>query len=159
MLGGHQALLNPGAHHEILQTHFILFLPAMCFILLLLTCETQEILAFLQPDSVFKFPNTFEFWEFFTARCRTTFSETVILKQIMKLHYSGAAIVFRFPNQVLFCCFNEPFLSFSFFQLKHFYLDFNLPLISQISVLLEKNCFTLLLYFTFLQFIKSQQEK
>lgn len=40
MLGERQALLNPSAHHEILQTRFILFLPAMCFILLLLTYET-----------------------------------------------------------------------------------------------------------------------
>ena len=33
-----------------------------------------------------------------SLQCMTTVSETVILKQTMKFHYSGTAIVFRVPN-------------------------------------------------------------
>lgn len=59
---------NSTCSSQILHLHLTAFLSPMCFILLLLTQETQDILAFLYLDLGFTFPDTFKFWKFFIAQ-------------------------------------------------------------------------------------------
>lgn len=88
-----QALLKTSAHHQTPQTHH--FISAV-FVFYSIIAHLWNLgnLAFLESESTFKFPDALEFGELLTARGRTTVSETVILKQAMKLHCSGIARVF-----------------------------------------------------------------